>query len=128
MLGRRRNNRRIYLAFSHTPGNPITYHTAFLVTPKRSNTTSEAKNSRIFHVRRDLSNGREARWIFDPKPTRTRSYLLASVMLLHETPAETRDVAWYTFQGRGHRAYARMTSTYQDILASMTRNGVLSLT
>ena len=89
MLGRRRNKRRIYLAFFHrefTPDNPIKYHTAFLVTPKRPNTISEAKNSRIFHVRRDLLNGREERWIFDPKPTRTRSYLLAGVMLLGKVP------------------------------------------
>ncbi|KIK06017.1 hypothetical protein K443DRAFT_3340 [Laccaria amethystina LaAM-08-1] len=89
MLGRRRNKRRIYLAFFHrefTPDNPIKYHTAFLVAPKRPNTTSEAKNSRIFHVRKDLSNGREERWIFDPKPTRTRSYLLAGVMLLGKVP------------------------------------------
>jgi len=84
------NKRRVYIAFFHreaSPENPLRFHTALLVTPKNPNSASDKKSSRLFHVVNRIDNTtKQDTWYFEPRETRSRTQMLAGLMLLGKVP------------------------------------------
>lgn len=89
------NKRRLYIAFFHreaTKEVPVKFHTAFLVTPKNLKTTSNKKNSHLYHVVNRISpETGEDTWIFESRETRSRTQYLAGVMFLGKLPGSISD-------------------------------------
>lgn len=91
-----RNKRRLYIAYSSrkaTKENSIKVHTAFFLSPKNPKVNSDAKVSRLFHVKDVLTSSGKPIWTFVVEEVQARPPQVVGVQLLSKIPDFPRDKA-----------------------------------
>ena len=91
-----RNKRRLYIAYlsrKATKGNPIKVHTALLLSPKNPRVNSDAKVSKLFHVKDVLTSSGKPIWTFVVEGVQARPAQVVGVQLLSKVPDFLEDKA-----------------------------------
>ncbi|KAF8971245.1 hypothetical protein BDZ97DRAFT_1788497 [Flammula alnicola] len=83
------NKRRLYLAyFTRTPsvGNPLIFHSAFLLCPKKIDVKSKDRTCKLMHVQDKLLPSGESFWDFVAEDVQGRPLKLRGLLLLAKIP------------------------------------------
>ena len=91
-----RNKRRLYIAYlsrKATKENSIKVHTAFLLSPKNPEVNSDAKVSKLLHVKDVLTSSGKPIWTYVVEEVQARPPQVIGVQLLSKIPDSLEDKA-----------------------------------
>ncbi|KAF8971108.1 hypothetical protein BDZ97DRAFT_1651444 [Flammula alnicola] len=86
------NKCRLYVAFYSRSNNQdsgrLTFHTGFLICPKRADSKSELLNCEMLHIINRPTRSATTIWEFEKKMVQARTYRLVGLQLLDKLPSD----------------------------------------